>query len=87
MLAEAKTFPDILKVISLAEAGKAYAKAANLGTEAQNAAAEIAIRGKRKAGEVLAQLEREPGQRMDLTSSNVGRGSEYAGRDSGCVRG
>jgi len=77
MLAEAVTLPDIKQVISLAEAGIRYAKAANLGTEAQNTAAEIAIRGKRKAGEVLAQLEREQGKRND-TLSNVGQSSEYA---------
>lgn len=75
MLEEARTLPDILKVISLAEAGIAYAKAANLGTEAQNIAAEIAIRGKRKAGEVLTQLERRQGNRI---LSNVGQNSEYA---------
>lgn len=34
-------------------------------------------RAERKAGELLAQLEREPGERTDLTSSNNGRGSEY----------
>jgi N6-adenosine-specific RNA methylase IME4 len=75
MLAEAVTLPEIKQVISLAEAGIRYAKAANLGTEAQNTAAEIAIRGKRKAGEVLAQLERNQGNR---NISNVGKNSEYA---------
>lgn len=76
MLAEAVTLPDIKQVISLAEAGVAYAKAANLGTEAQNVAAEIAVRGKRRAGEILAQLEKKPGNRTD-TSGNVAGGSEY----------
>lgn len=78
MLAEAKTMDDILHVADLAEAAKAYARAAKLGLDAQNKAAEIAILARRKAGEYLAKLERNPGARNDTTSSNVGQGSEYA---------
>lgn len=77
MLAEAKDLPDIVKVIGLAEAGVAYAKAAHLGAEAQNIAAEIALRGKRKAGEVLAQLNRATPQTARITG-NVAGDSEYA---------
>lgn len=78
MLAEAKTMDDILQVADIAEAAKAYARAAKLGMDAQNNAAEVAILARRKAGEYLAQLERNQGERNDITSPNVGRSSEYS---------
>lgn len=77
MLAEAKSLDDILHVNDLAEAAVAYARAAKLSTEACNTAAEIALIAKRKAGEYLAQLERNQGERNDVTSGNVARSSEY----------
>lgn len=77
MLAEAKTMDDILQVADIAEAAKAYARAAKLGMDAQNNAAEVAILARRKAGEYLSQLERKQGERNDITLSNVGQ-SEYS---------
>ncbi len=78
MLSEAKYLDDILKINDLAEAAITYAKAANLGLEAQNKAAELALRAKRKAGEILGKLEREPGKRTDITLSIDGQGTEYS---------
>lgn len=78
MLIDAKSLDDILKINTLAETARAYAKTANLGIETQNIGAEIALRSKRKAGEILVQLEREQGKRNDITSPNDGESSEYA---------
>ena len=51
MLAEAKTLDDVLKIKDLAQAAETYARAAKLGLEAQNNAAEVTLRAERKAGE------------------------------------
>jgi hypothetical protein len=61
MLAEAKTLDDVLNIMDIAEAARAYARAAKLGLEAYNHAAEVKARAERKAGEKLAQLERSKG--------------------------
>lgn len=77
MLAEAKSLDEVKYIIDIAEAAKTYAKAAKLGMDAQNSAAEICILARCKAGEFLAQLDKEPGKRNDLTSSERGGGSQY----------
>ncbi len=78
MLAEAKTLDEVKQIIDIAEAARTYAKAAKLGLEAYNHAAEVKVRAERKAGEMLAQLERSPGGQP--THSNMERVeiSEYA---------
>jgi hypothetical protein len=58
-LAGARTLPDVKKIRDVAEAAKTYAKAARLGQEAQNYAAEIALLAQRKAGEILSQLQKD----------------------------
>lgn len=60
MLAEAKTLPDLVHIRDLAEAARVYAQAARLGLESQNEAAEIKLRAERRAGEILAQMEKHP---------------------------
>ena len=60
MLAEAKTLDDVKRIVDIAEAARTYARAAKLGLEAQNHAAELKLRAERKAGEMLGQLERAP---------------------------
>lgn len=61
MLAEAGTLEEVKHVHDLAQAAAEYARAARLGLEAQNSAAEIKLRAERKAGEMLAGLERGTG--------------------------
>lgn len=60
-LAEARTLDDVKHILDIAEAARTYARAAKLGLEAANYAAEIKLRAERKAGELLAQLERNHG--------------------------
>jgi N6-adenosine-specific RNA methylase IME4 len=59
-LAEAKTLDDVKQIMDIAEAARTYARAAKLGLEAANHAAEVKLRAERKAGELLQQLERAP---------------------------
>ena len=59
MLAEAGTLEEVKHVHDIAQAAAEYARAARLGLEAQNSAAEIKLRAERKAGEMLAGLERD----------------------------
>ena len=59
-LAEAKTLEDVKQIMDIAEAARTYARAAKLGLEAANHAAEVKLRAERKAGELLQQLERAP---------------------------
>jgi Domain of unknown function (DUF4326) len=59
-LAEARSFEDVKQIIDLAEAARTYTRAAKLGLEASNYAAEIKLRAERKAGEILRELERIP---------------------------
>lgn len=61
MLAEAKTLDEVKHIRDIAEAARTYARAAHLGLEAYNHAAEIKVRAERKAGEFLKQLERGKG--------------------------
>lgn len=67
MLAEARTLDDVKTIIDLAEAARTYARAAKLGTEAANHAAEIKLQAQYKAGEMLKSLERgTPGVKPEL---------------------
>lgn len=78
-LAQAKTLDEVKQIIDIAEAARTYARAAKLGLEAANHAAEVKLRAERKAGELLQQLERAPGARTDIQPSNsVLQGSEYS---------
>lgn len=61
LLAEAKEMDDILHIRDIAEAARVYAKAAKLGLENQNEAAEVKIRAERKAGEMLARMPKNEG--------------------------
>lgn len=54
-LAEARTLEEVTHIRDIAEAARTYAKAAQLGLDAQNHAAEIKLRAERKAGELLKQ--------------------------------
>ena len=61
MLAEAKSLDEVKEIMDIAEAARTYARAAKLGLDAQNHAAEVKIRAERKAGDLLLQLERNQG--------------------------
>lgn len=63
MLAQAKTLEDVRSIRDLAEAARVYARARDLGIEAQNQATEVRLRAERRAGELLAQAS-EAGQRV-----------------------
>ncbi len=76
-LAEAKNLDEVKYIIDIAEAARTYARAAKMGLEAANHAAEIKLRAERKAGELLAQLERSNGGRPTETNNSVLPVSEY----------
>lgn len=78
MLAEAKDLDEVKHIMDIAEAARTYARAARLGLEAQNHAAEIALLAKRKAGEFLGQLDKSEGGRPEKNSSTRGAVSEYS---------
>jgi len=61
MLAECKGLDDIRAVRDMAEAARLYARAAGLGQEAMNEAAENKLRAERKDGEVLAEMDKNRG--------------------------
>ena len=71
MLAEAGTLEEVKNVHDIAQAAAEYARAARLGLEAQNSAAEIKLRAERKAGEMLAGLERQPGPGRGHTAEKI----------------
>jgi N6-adenosine-specific RNA methylase IME4 len=78
-LAKASTLEEVKHIMDIAEAAKTYARAAKLGLEAQNNAAALTLRAARKAGDMLAQVEREPGKRTDMQPRNsVLQGSPYS---------
>lgn len=77
-MAEAKTLGEVKNIVDIAEAARTYARAAKMGLDAQNHAAEIKLRAERKAGEMLGRLERGQGGRTDLQlHSSLERSSEY----------
>lgn len=90
-LAEAGTLEEIKQIRDIAAAAQTYAAAAHLGLEAQNNAAEIKLRAERKAGELLAQLERDViafGGSRPHSVSDDGHRSEYTEvlEDTGTTR-
>lgn len=61
LLAEAKTFEDIRQVRDLAIAAQAYAKAHELGSDAQRMAGELAVRAERLLGEIITKQKQSVG--------------------------
>lgn len=76
MLAEANSVAEVKHIMDIAEAARTYAKKAKLNLEIQNNAAEASLRAQRRAGEILAALERDKGGRPETHTSLV-RVSEY----------
>lgn len=69
-LTEARTLDDVLQIRDQAEALRVYIKAAAEGIVAVNAAAEIKLRAERKAGEMLAAMEKKKNQ-YDTSAGNT----------------
>lgn len=63
MLAEATSLDDVKAIRDKAEAARTYARAAQLGLDLQNRAAELKLRAERKAGEFLTSLKLRGGDR------------------------
>lgn len=76
-LAQARTLDEVKQIIDIAEAARTYARAAKLGLEASNHAAEVKLRAERKAGELLQQLERSKGGDRHSSTFQPGILSEY----------
>lgn len=70
-LSAAKTLDDVLQIRDQAEALRVYIKAASDSLEAANAAAEIKLRAERKAGEILAAMDKHKGGRPSETGNSV----------------
>lgn len=69
-LAQAKDLKSILAIRDKAEAVRTYAKAANLGRDIQNDAAEVKIEAECKAGELLKQMA-EKGERTTKQTAAI----------------
>lgn len=68
LLTEAKSLNDVLGVCDMASAIRAYAKAAGESLEVQNAASDLRLSAERKAGELLAAMEKNEGGRPSKTN-------------------
>jgi N6-adenosine-specific RNA methylase IME4 len=64
--------------VNKGEALRVYAAKAKKGHEIQNQCAEIKLRAERRAGEILAEIERSAGERTDLTSSSTDEVPTYS---------
>ncbi len=60
-LAEARTLDDVKRVRDQAEALRLYVKQQEMGLQMQNDMAEIKLRAERRAGEILATMEKQDG--------------------------
>jgi hypothetical protein len=78
LLAEAQSLDEVRSIRDKAEAFRTYAKAAQLGLDMQNRAAELKLRAERKAGSFLASLRlrggdrRSKGHRVTLKLEELG---------------
>lgn len=76
-LAKARTLPEIVKIRNLAEAARTYAKAAHMSKESLDYAAELKLSAERKAGRILARLQKSSGGRPEKTPARLAGVSEY----------
>lgn len=76
-LEQAKDLTEVKQIMDMAEAARVYARAAKLGLEAANHAAEIKILAEYKAGQMLQQLERDKGGDRHSSTFQPGILSEY----------
>src|SRR5262252_9488037 len=73
LLAEARNVPEVKHVRDVAATLRIYAKQCGESLDIQNAAAEIKLRAERRAGELLAETEKNPGGRPAKNSFHDGR--------------
>jgi hypothetical protein len=77
-LAKARTLPEVVKIRNLAEAARTYAKAAHMSKESLDYAAELKLSAERKAGRILARLQKSSGGRPEKkTAASLAGVSEY----------
>ncbi len=76
-LAKARTLPEVKKIRDMAEAARVYAKAAHMSKESLDYAAELKLSAERKAGRILAKLQRSSGGRPEKTPARLAGVSEY----------
>jgi len=69
-LVSAKNLDDVLRIRDQAEALRTYIKAASDSLEAANSAAEIKLRAERRAGEMLASMDK-PANRHQISTSTT----------------
>jgi len=70
-LIEAKTLNEVLDVCDVAAAVRAYVKAAGESLEIQNTASDLRLSAERKAGELLATMEKNEGGRPSKTGDTM----------------
>jgi hypothetical protein len=76
-LAKAKTLPEVKKIRDIAEASRVCAKAAHMSKESLDYAAELKLSAERKAGTILARLQKSSGGRPEKTAASFAAVSEY----------
>ena len=76
-LAKARTLPEVKKIRDIAEAARVYAKAAHMSKESLDYAAELKLSAERKAGRILARLQKSSGGRPEKTAASYAGVSEY----------
>jgi hypothetical protein len=76
-LEKARTLPEVKKIRDIAEAARVYAKAAHMSKESLDYAAELKLSAERKAGGILAKLQKSSGGRPEKTTASLAGVSEY----------
>jgi len=76
-LAKARTLSDVKKIRDIAAAARVYARAAHMSKESLDYAAELKLSAERKAGRILARLQKSSGGRPEKTAASLAGVSEY----------
>jgi hypothetical protein len=76
-LEKARTLPEVKRIRDIAEAARVYARAAHKSKESLDYAAELKISAERKAGRILARLQKSNGGRPEKTAASLAGVSEY----------
>jgi len=76
-LEKARTLPEVKRIRDIAEAARVYARAAHMSKESLDYAAELKLSAERKAGSILARLQKSSGGRPEKTAASLAGVSEY----------